>query len=93
MPQKIGNTSASVAIAPMMIGFLRPTRSDHLPTHRYIGMAARPASSISGSTTDASTRIGPRRNDRPKKNAVYQITVSTPATPNRATKMRFLLPG
>ncbi|MNC97653.1 hypothetical protein D3C83_153770 [compost metagenome] len=41
----------------------------------------------------ASTRIGPFRNDRLEKNAVYQIVVKTPVTPNSATKIRFLLPG
>ena len=32
MAQNTGNSRTSEAIAPMMIGFLRPTLSDHLPT-------------------------------------------------------------
>ena len=45
------------------------------------------------SVVTVSIRIGPFRNDRLVKKAVYQIVVSTPVTPNSATKMRFLLPG
>ena len=53
----------------------------------------RPATKTRISTVRSSTRIGPRRKDRPEKKAVYQIVVSPPVMPNSATKIRFLLPG
>jgi len=57
------------------------------------GMAMSPPANSISSVVSASTRIGPFRNERLEKKAVYQIVVSTPVTPNSATKMRLPLPG